>query len=171
MPNTRRNNRRNKKNMKSRKQHGGIGEGGVLMDVQWYNPSVLPPSSSGPFPSSYSTQDAVRPVLLASQPPGLAPYPGSVGGRRNRRRDHRKQHGGVGEGGVLMDVQWYNPELLPPSSSGPFPSSYSTQDAIRPVMLATQPPGLAAPSQAGGRNKTRNNRKNNRKHSRNNKRK
>ena len=77
MPNTRRNNRRNDNN--SRKQRGS----GVLTDIQWFNPEILPPHSPGPYPSSYSTPDQIRPVILSTYQ-----HP-QAGGRKDTRRNRK----------------------------------------------------------------------------------
>lgn len=48
------------------------------MPQQWYDPSVLPPTTLFPAPSTAPTSGEIRPVLLATNPPAL------TGGRRRR---------------------------------------------------------------------------------------
>ena len=56
--------------------------------------------------------------------------------RNNRRNNMRKNKRG---GGYLTDQQYFNPDVLPPSSMMPPLTSLPTSTDIRPVMLATAP--------------------------------
>ena len=58
--------------------------------------------------------------------------------RRNNRNRSRKNKAHRG-GGYLTDQQYFNPDVLPPSSMMPPISSAPTSTDIRPVMLATAP--------------------------------
>ena len=56
--------------------------------------------------------------------------------RNNRQKLSRKNKRG---GGYLTDQQYFNPDVLPPSSMMPPLTSLPTSTDIRPVMLATAP--------------------------------
>jgi len=77
MPNTRRNSRRNTRSNARRDPLKKKSGAGYLTDQQWFNPDVLPPSSSAIAPSSNPTGTEVRPVLLSTF--------NIKGGNRNRR--------------------------------------------------------------------------------------
>ena len=77
MPNTRRNSRRNTRRNARRDPAKKKNGAGYLTDQQWFNPDVLPPSSSSTAPSSHPTGTEVRPVLLSTF--------SIKGGNRNRR--------------------------------------------------------------------------------------
>jgi len=70
--------------------------------------------------------------------------------RNNRRNNMRKNKAG---GGYLTDQQYFNPDVLPPSSMMPPISSAPTSTDIRPVMLATAP--MSALMAGGARRRTR----------------
>ena len=57
--------------------------------------------------------------------------------RRNNRNRSRKNKRG---GGYLTDQQFFNPDVLPPSSLMPPLSTAPIGNDIRPVLLATAPP-------------------------------
>ena len=72
--------------------------------------------------------------------------------RNNRSRKVRK--GKVQRGsGFLTSQQYFNPDVLPPSSLMPPISSAPTSTDIRPVMLATAP--MSALMAGGARRRTR----------------
>jgi hypothetical protein len=56
--------------------------------------------------------------------------------RRNNRNSSRKNKRG---GGFLTDQQYFDPDVLPPSSLMPPLTSLPTSTDIRPVMLSTAP--------------------------------
>ena len=56
--------------------------------------------------------------------------------RRNNRNHSRKNKRG---GGFLTDQQYFDPDVLPPSTLLPPITSLPTSTDIRPVMLATAP--------------------------------
>jgi len=53
--------------------------------------------------------------------------------RRNNRRSSRRQNAG----GYQMSQQWFNPDVLPPSTIFPAPSTAPNAYEIRPVLSAT----------------------------------
>lgn len=65
--------------------------------------------------------------------------------RKNSRKNGRKSGGGV-----LTSQQFFNPDVLPPSTIFPAPSSAPTYADIRPVLTST-----FVPAQAGGKTRTR----------------
>lgn len=56
--------------------------------------------------------------------------------RRTNRKASRKNRRG---GGYLTDQQYFNPDVLPPSTIMPALSSLPTSTDIRPIMLSTAP--------------------------------
>ena len=70
--------------------------------------------------------------------------------RNNRRNNSRKNKSG---GGYLTDQQYFNPDVLPPSSMMPPLTSLPTSTDIRPVMLSTAP--MSALMAGGARRRTR----------------
>jgi hypothetical protein len=72
--------------------------------------------------------------------------------RRNNRNRSRKNKAHRG-GGYLTDQQYFNPDVLPPSSMMPPLTSLPTSTDIRPVMLATAP--MSALMAGGARRRTR----------------
>lgn len=56
--------------------------------------------------------------------------------RRNNRKASRKNRRG---GGFLTSQQYFNPDVLPPSTIMPALSSLPTSTDIRPIMLSTAP--------------------------------
>lgn len=56
--------------------------------------------------------------------------------RRANRKSSRKNRRG---GGVLTSQQYFNPDVLPPSTIMPALSSLPTSTDIRPIMLSTAP--------------------------------
>ena len=72
--------------------------------------------------------------------------------RRNNRNRSRKNKAHRG-GGYLTDQQYFNPDVLPPSSLMPPLTSLPTSTDIRPVMLATAP--MSALMAGGARRRTR----------------
>ena len=74
--------------------------------------------------------------------------------RNNRSRKVRKNKRG---GGFLTDQQYFNPDVLPPSSMMPPLSTAPTSNDIRPVLISTAP---SSELMAGGaRRRTRSGRK------------
>ena len=79
--------------------------------------------------------------------------------RRNNRNRSRKNKAPVGTqrvrrgGGYLTDQQYFNPDVLPPSSLMPPLTSLPTSTDIRPVMLSTAP--MSALMAGGARRRTR----------------
>lgn len=73
--------------------------------------------------------------------------------RKNRstRRNMRKNHSG---GDYQTSQQWFDPDVLPPTTILPAPSTAPTATEIRPVLYST--------FQSGAGRHTRRNRKNNR---------
>ena len=69
--------------------------------------------------------------------------------RNNRRNSMRKNKSG---GGYLTDQQYFDPDVLPPSSLMPPLTSLPTSTDIRPVMLATAPSSVLM---AGGARRSR----------------
>lgn len=102
--------------------------GGYLTDQQMFNPTVLPPTSILPAPSTNATAFATRPVLSQTWPTPLL----AQGGRRRRYRG----------GGYLSDQQAFNPDVLPPTTLFPAPSTAPTSTDIRPILTATTTPHL-----------------------------
>jgi len=72
--------------------------------------------------------------------------------RRNNRKLSRKNKARRG-GGYLTDQQYFNPDVLPPSSLMPPLTSLPTSTDIRPVMLSTAP--MSALMAGGARRRTR----------------
>jgi hypothetical protein len=64
--------------------------------------------------------------------------------RKNHRRTARKHRGA----GYLTDQQFFNPNVLPPTSVYSAPSTNATATMTRPILLQTQPTPLLA---QGGR--------------------
>jgi hypothetical protein len=75
--------------------------------------------------------------------------------RRNNRKLSRKNKARRG-GGYLTDQQYFNPDVLPPSSLMPPLTSLPTSTDIRPVMLSTAPMSALM---AGGGNARRRSRR------------
>jgi len=73
--------------------------------------------------------------------------------RRNNRRNNMRKNKARRGGGYLTDQQYFNPDVLPPSSMMPPISSAPTSTDIRPVMLATAP--MSALMAGGARRRTR----------------
>ena len=69
--------------------------------------------------------------------------------RRNNLRKNKARRGG----GFLTSQQYFNPDVLPPSSLMPPLTSLPTSTDIRPVMLATAP--MSALMAGGARRRTR----------------
>jgi hypothetical protein len=112
---------RRSKRSSRRRQHGG----GVQTSQQFFDPNVFPPSA-GIFgaPSSAPTSTMIRPVLPATFQAG--------GSRRRRTRG----------GGYGTSQQFFDPTAYPPSAGlFPAPSTASTANAVRPVLLSTFPTG------------------------------
>jgi hypothetical protein len=101
--------------------------GGYLTDQQMFNPGILPPTSILSAPSTNATAFATRPVLSQTWPTPLL----SQGGRRKHRG-----------GGYLSDQQAFNPDVLPPTTLFPAPSTAPTAADIRPILTATTTPHL-----------------------------
>ena len=59
--------------------------------------------------------------------------------RRNNRRNNTRKNKSRRGGGYLTDQQYFDPDVLPPSSLMPPLTSLPTSTDIRPVMLATAP--------------------------------
>ena len=59
--------------------------------------------------------------------------------RRNNRRNNTRKNKSRRGGGYLTDQQYFNPDVLPPSSLMPPLTSLPTSTDIRPVMLSTAP--------------------------------
>lgn len=76
--------------------------------------------------------------------------------RRNNRTKSRKNKARRG-GGYLTDQQYFDPDVLPPSSLMPPLTSLPTSTDIRPVMLSTAP--MSALMAGGARRRTRGGRK------------
>jgi len=72
--------------------------------------------------------------------------------RRNNRNRSRKNKARRG-GGYLTDQQYFNPDVLPPSSLMPPLTSLPTSTDIRPVMLSTAP--MSALMAGGARRRSR----------------
>jgi hypothetical protein len=69
--------------------------------------------------------------------------------RRNNMRKNKARRGG----GYLTDQQYFNPDVLPPSSMMPPLTSLPTSTDIRPVMLSTAP--MSALMAGGARRRSR----------------
>ncbi len=63
-----------------------------------------------------------------------------------KTRKHSRKHGKKSGGGVVTSQQFFNPEVFPPSTIFPAPSSAPTYAEIRPVLTST-----FVPAQAGGK--------------------
>jgi len=73
--------------------------------------------------------------------------------RRNNRSNNTRKNKSRRGGGYLTDQQYFNPDVLPPSSLMPPLTSLPTSTDIRPVMLATAP--TSALMAGGARRRTR----------------
>ena len=73
--------------------------------------------------------------------------------RRNNRRNNTRKNKLRRGGGYLTDQQYFDPDVLPPSSLMPPLTSLPTSTDIRPVMLATAP--TSALMAGGARRRTR----------------
>lgn len=73
--------------------------------------------------------------------------------RRNNRCNNTRKNKSRRGGGYLTDEQYFDPDVLPPSSLMPPLTSLPTSTDIRPVMLATAP--TSALMAGGARRRTR----------------
>jgi len=73
--------------------------------------------------------------------------------RRNTRRRASRRASRQNAGGYQMSQQWFNPEVLPPSTIFPAPSTAPNAYEIRPVLNATfkASGGARGPSMRKGR--------------------
>jgi hypothetical protein len=118
------------KHRKSRRHRSGHRGGGVQTSQQFFDPTVFPPSAG--FMSANSTAPTVsniRPMLMSTF---------QAGGSRRR--------GSQRGGGVQTSQQFFDPVVFPPSTGvlATVPSTNTTANAIRPVLLST------FPAQSGG---------------------
>ena len=127
------------KHCKSRRRHrsghrsghrGGHRGGGVQTSQQFFDPTAFPPSAGFmPALSTAPTVSNIRPMLMSTF---------QAGGSRRR--------GGLRGGGVQTSQQFFDPAVFAPSAGllSTVPSTNSTANTVRPVLLST------FPAQSGG---------------------